>query len=92
MVMQTIQADIEEFKLRLAGYIVAGTPVTVTRNGVPIGYFVPTPRAPQAHIAALEKASQSVNRLIDENGGAMEEIMAQFDAARSTANAEPGRN
>jgi antitoxin (DNA-binding transcriptional repressor) of toxin-antitoxin stability system len=83
--MQAIKVGIREFRTDLAEFIAASTPVAVTRHGQTVGYFIPTQGQGEADIAALKKASKTLDRLLAEQGVDVEEIVADFKAARRPA-------
>jgi antitoxin (DNA-binding transcriptional repressor) of toxin-antitoxin stability system len=80
--METIKVGIREFRTDLAEYIAANTPVAITRHGQTVGYFIPTHGQGQADIAALKKASKTLDRLLAEQSVDVEEVVADFKAAR----------
>jgi len=80
--METIKVGIREFRADLAEYIAASTPVAVTRHGQTVGYFIPTQGHAEADIAALKKASKTLDRLLAEQSVDVEEIVADFKATR----------
>jgi antitoxin (DNA-binding transcriptional repressor) of toxin-antitoxin stability system len=80
--METIKVGIREFRTDLAEYIAASTPVAVTRHGQTVGYFIPTHGQGEADIAALKKASKTLDRLLAEQSVDVEEVVADFKAAR----------
>jgi antitoxin (DNA-binding transcriptional repressor) of toxin-antitoxin stability system len=80
--METIKVGIREFRTDLAEYIAASIPVAVTRHGQTVGYFIPTHGQGEADIAALKKASKTLDRLLAEQSVDIEEVVADFKAAR----------
>jgi hypothetical protein len=83
--MQTAKVGIREFRSDMALYIASSTPVAVTRHGQTIGYFIPTQGQAGADIAALKKASKTLDRLITAQGVDVDEVVADFKALRSKA-------
>ena len=69
----------------MAEYIASSTPVAVTRHGQTVGYFIPTQGNADADIAALKKASKTLGRLLATQGVDVEEVLAEFKAARKQA-------
>ena len=80
--METAKVGIREFRADLAGYSTSSTPVAVTRHGQTIGYFIPTQAHMEENIAAFKKASEKLIRLIEKKGIDVEEVVAEFKAAR----------
>ena len=83
--METAKVGIREFRADLAGYSMSNTPVAVTRHGQTIGYFIPTQAHVEANVLAFKKASAKLIRLIEEKGINVEEVVAEFKAARKKA-------
>jgi len=83
--METIKVGIREFRADLAEYIAASTPVAVTRHGQTVGYFIPAHGRSEGDVAALKKASKTLDRLLAEQGVDIEEIVSEFKAARESA-------
>ena len=83
--MQTLNVGIREFRADLAQYIASSTPVAVTRHGQTVGYFIPAHGQAEAGVAALKKASKTLDRLLEAHGVDVEDVVAQFKAARKKA-------
>ena len=66
----------------MAEYIASSTPVAVTRHGQTAGYFIPTQGNADADIAALKKASKTLDQLLAAQGVDVEEVVAEFKAVR----------
>lgn len=80
--METTKVGIREFRADLAEYIASSTPVAVTRHGQTVGYFIPTHGQVEADIAALKKASKTLDKLLVAQGVDVESVLADFNAAR----------
>ena len=80
--METTKVGIREFRTDLAEYIASSTPVAVTRHGQTVGYFIPTQGQADADLAALKKASNTLDQLLAAQGVDVEEVIADFKAAR----------
>lgn len=80
--METAKVGIREFRSDLAEYIASNTPVAVTRHGQTVGYFIPTQGQIEAHVAALKKASKTLNKLLELQSVDIESVVADFKAAR----------
>ena len=85
--METIKVGIREFRSDLAEYITSSTPVAVTRHGQTVGYFIPTHGHVEADIAALKKASKTLDKLLQAQGVDVESVVADFKAVRKKASA-----
>jgi PHD/YefM family antitoxin component YafN of YafNO toxin-antitoxin module len=85
MIMETIKVGIREFRADLAEYIAANTPVAVTRHGQTVGYFIPAQGQGEAHLAAMKKASETLDKLLADQGVDAEEVVAEFKAVRRAA-------
>lgn len=80
--MEAIKVGIREFRADLAEYIAASTPVAVTRHGQTVGYFIPAHGQDEAQVAALKKASETLDRLLADQGVDADEVVSEFKAAR----------
>ena len=80
--METTKVGIREFRADLAEYIASSTPVAVTRHGQTVGYFIPTQGHADADIAALKKASSTLDKLLEAQGVDVESVVADFKTAR----------
>ena len=83
--METTKVGIREFRADLAEYIAASTPVAVTRHGHTVGYFIPTHGHANADLAALKKASTTLDQLLAAQGIDIEDVIADFKTARRKA-------
>jgi antitoxin (DNA-binding transcriptional repressor) of toxin-antitoxin stability system len=80
--METTKVGIREFRADLAEYIASSTPVAITRHGRTVGYFIPTQGQVEADMAALKKASKTLDKLIEAQGVDIESVVADFKTAR----------
>ncbi len=85
--MEATKVGIREFRTDLSGYISSSTPVAVTRHGQTVGYFIPTQGQADANIAALKKASKTLDKLLEAAGVDIETVVGDFRAARKQASA-----
>jgi hypothetical protein len=83
--MQMTKVGIREYRSDLAECIASSTPVAVTRHGQTVGYFIPTHGQVEADIAALKKASKTLDKLLETQGVDVESVVADFKAARRKA-------
>lgn len=80
--MEAARVGIREFRADLAEYIASSAPVAVTRHGQTVGYFIPTQGQADADLAALKKASKTLDRLLSAQGVEIDDIVADFRTAR----------
>lgn len=80
--METTKVGIKEFRAGMAEYIASSTPVAVTRHGQTVGYFIPTHGNADADMAALKKASKTLDQLLAAQGVDVEEVVTEFKAVR----------
>ena len=83
--MEATKVGIKEFRAGLAEYIASRTPVAVTRHGQTVGYFIPTQGNADADIAALKKASKTMDQLLAAQGVDVEEVLTEFKSVRKPA-------
>lgn len=83
--METTKVGIRQFRAGMAEFIASSTPVAVTRHGQTVGYFIPTQGQADADIAALKQASQVLDQLLATQGVDLDEVVAEFKAARQKA-------
>jgi hypothetical protein len=80
--METPKVGIREFRAGLAEYIASHTSVAVTRHGQTVGYFIPTHGQADADLSALKRAAAELDRLLAASAVDIEEVAAEFKAAR----------
>ncbi len=83
--MEATKIGIREFRAGIAEFIASSTPVAVTRHGQTVGYFIPTQGQADADVAALKKASKTLDKLLAAKGVDVEEVVADFKAVRRQA-------
>ncbi len=90
--METTKVGIREFRADLAEYIASGTPVAVTRHGQTVGYFIPAHGQADADVAALKKASKTLDRMLAAREVDLDAVVADFKVARKQSGApkKPG--
>ena len=87
--METAKVGIREFRADLAEYIASSTPVAVTRHGQTVGYFIPTQGQVEADLAALKKASKTLDRLLEAQGVDVEDVVADFKTVHKKKGTQP---
>ncbi len=86
-IMKTTKVSIREFRAGMANFIASSVPAAVTRHGQTIGYFIPTQGQTDADIAALKKASKTLDQLLAARSVDIEEVVTEFKAVRKQARA-----
>lgn len=81
-IMKTTKVSIREFRAGMANFIASSVPAAVTRHGQTIGYFIPTQGQTDADIAALKKASKTLDQLLAARSVDIEEVVTEFKAIR----------
>jgi hypothetical protein len=80
--MEATKVGIREFRAGIAEFIASSTPVAVTRHGQTVGYFIPTAGQADADVAALKKASKTLDALLAAKEIDIDEVVAEFKVAR----------
>lgn len=80
----TTSVGIREFRAGLADYISSAEPVAVTRHGVTVGWFIPTPVDRDAQVASLRSAASTLDALLAERDVDVDDVVADFASARRT--------
>jgi antitoxin (DNA-binding transcriptional repressor) of toxin-antitoxin stability system len=83
--MDTISVGIREFRAGLTEYIDQRKPIAVTRHGVTVGVFVPTPRPSPGDVQALREASAKLQAVLSLGDDEVEATVADFDTLRKSA-------
>ena len=81
--MDTISVGIREFRAGLAEYIEQRKPVAVTRHGVTVGVFVPTPRPSPGDVQALRDASARLQAVMSLSEKDVDAAVSDFDGLRN---------
>jgi hypothetical protein len=83
--MEATKVGIREFRAGMAEFIASSTPVAVTRHGQTIGYFIPTHGQVEADVAALKKASKTLDRLLAAKSIDVDAVVAELKTTRQRA-------
>jgi prevent-host-death family protein len=86
--MESTKVGIREFRQDLAEYINTGTPVTITRHGKTVGYFLPAQEPTAAEIDAVRKAGALLDEALVAHGIDVDEVIQEFNAMRKSAKVE----
>jgi len=83
--MGTVKVGIREFREKLATYLLESqVPVTITRHGDTVGYYIPARRKrSMAERAVLKEAAGRLQELLRAEGVSEEEILKDFRAWRA---------
>ena len=83
--MDHATVGIREFRENLATYLLeSDTPVTITRHGDTIGYFIPARRKrSETERAALKEAAARLDDLLAAKGVTEDELVADFKRWRA---------
>ena len=84
--METEKIGIREFRENLAGYLEGGKPLTITRHGETLGFFIPAQkRSRKAEIEAMRAAAKEFDSMIAEWGTSEDELMREYKEIRRTS-------
>lgn len=78
----TVSVGIREFRARLADYIAATEPVAVTRHGVTVGWFIPTPVDREHEVSSLRSAASALDEMLAAREVDVDEIVGEYAAVR----------
>lgn len=78
----TTTVGIREFRAGLAEYIGAAEPVAVTRHGVTVGWFIPTPVDREQQTASLLSAAAALDGLLAQQQVDVDEVVAEYRTTR----------
>jgi PHD/YefM family antitoxin component YafN of YafNO toxin-antitoxin module len=83
--METLKVGIREFREKLASYLLqSDKPVTITRHGDTVGYYLPARRRrSEAERSALRQAAARLQEMLAAEGITENEIIADFKRWRS---------
>ncbi len=86
--METMKIGIREFRDKLATYLLhSEAPVTITRHGDTIGYYIPArQKRSEAEREALKQASARWQQILDAEGIDDDEVVADFKRWRAEKN------
>ncbi|MDY7575454.1 type II toxin-antitoxin system Phd/YefM family antitoxin [Actimicrobium sp. CCI2.3] len=78
------KVGVKEFRARLPAYLDSSSPVTITRHGETIGYFVPARSGrKQAELAMLKDATATLAAMMTALEITENEIATEFAASRA---------
>ncbi len=78
------KVSIREFRSHLAHYASTDSPITITRHGATIGYYIPARPSPdKAELDALKEAASRLDALLAQASVSEEEMLSEFRQLRS---------
>ena len=84
--METVKIGMREFRENLASYLVAGTPLAITRHGETLGFYIPAQkRDRKAQIEAMRAAAKELDVMIASWGATEDELMTEYKQIRRAA-------
>ena len=83
--MEAVKVGIREFREKLASYLLESeAPVTITRHGDTVGYYIPARRKrAETERAALKEAASRLQEVLASQGISEEEVLADFKRWRA---------
>jgi hypothetical protein len=83
--METEKIGMREFRENLAGYLVAGKPLAITRHGETIGFYIPAQKkSRKAEVDAMRAAAKELDAMIAAWGASEDELMQEYKEIRRT--------
>jgi antitoxin (DNA-binding transcriptional repressor) of toxin-antitoxin stability system len=84
--METEKVGMREFRDNLAGYLEAGKPLTITRHGETLGFYIPAQKkSRKAEVDAMRAAAKELDAMIAAWGASEDELMAEYKGVRRAA-------
>src|SRR4051812_7852114 len=83
--MDTVRIGIREFREKLADYLESGTPLTITRHGETLGFYIPArKRSRKAELEAMRAAAMDLDEMIASWGASEVDLMEEYKNIRHT--------
>lgn len=78
--MDRVTVGFSEFRENLSSYVLeSNAPVTITKDGDTIGFYIPAPRKrTDAERAALKEAAARLHKVLADEGLTEDELVADF--------------
>jgi hypothetical protein len=84
--METEKIGMREFRENLAGYLVGGRPLAITRHGETLGFYIPAQkRSRKAEIEAMRAVSRELDAMIATWGVSEDTLMEEYKAIRQSS-------
>jgi antitoxin (DNA-binding transcriptional repressor) of toxin-antitoxin stability system len=81
--METERIGVREFRENLSGYLEGGRPLTITRHGETLGFYVPAQkRSRKADLGAMRAAAKELDSMIAAWETSEDELMNEFREIR----------
>lgn len=77
--METERVGIREFRENLASYLEGGRPLTITRHGETLGFFIPAHKKDKkAEIEAMRAVAREFDKMIADWGASEEDLVSEY--------------
>jgi hypothetical protein len=84
MAASMLKVGIREFRSHLQQYLLMPSPISITRHGETVGYYIPTKNhAEKSDLHALKQAAEKFDQLLLNSGVTEDELFADFRALKS---------
>ena len=84
--MQAVTVGIREFREKLADYLESGKPLTITKHGETLGFYIPAQRRNRkAELEAMRAAAKELDEMIALWGATEDELMTEYTEIRRAA-------
>jgi len=75
-----LKVGVREFRTHLQQYILMSSPVSITRHGETVGYYIPTKiHSEKSDVDGLKLAAAKLENLLAEHGVTEEELLSDFE-------------
>jgi len=89
--MEAEKIGMREFRENLAGYLVSGRPLAITRHGETLGFFIPAQkRSRKAEVEAMRAAAKELDAMIAAWGASEDELMQEYKEIRRASREKKG--
>ena len=78
-----LKIGMREFRAHLPQYLLASSPVAITKHGETLGFYIPAHHKPEKNeIDALKQAAVNFEKLLLSHGITEDELLAEFRALK----------
>lgn len=75
-----LKVGVREFRTHLQQYILMSSPVSITRHGETVGYYIPTKiHSEKSDVEGLKLAAAKLENLLSEHGVTEEDLLSDFE-------------
>lgn len=79
-----VKVGVREFRSHLPQYLVASSPVAITRHGETIGYYIPTKHnVEKSEVDELREAARQLEKLLLSKGLSEDDLLKEFRVLRA---------